>query len=171
MDLLGPSLLPRLSFFPLNESTESGLKDTLQCTWNKLITANETPLRVAFVIHTLLCLLRLYSNKPAHSETIQILRRILNVRKACNADTKLASEEEMKIAFFYVWHRYQLVGTVGKSLSSYYLSDVPDNTIYCWLSIPTLSYLKQVEQDEKILLHVRLVKSDHTEYEALFFPK
>lgn len=30
----------------------------------------------------------------------------------------------MKLAFFYVWTNYPLVGSGGKTMSTYYLSDV-----------------------------------------------
>ena len=83
-----------------------------------------TRLRVAFVLQTLLCLLRLYGNKQANSISISVLRSIFDVMNECENKEQNASEEEMKYAFYYVWNKYQLIGSAGKAISTYYLSDV-----------------------------------------------
>lgn len=60
----------------------------------------------------------------------------------------------MKIAFFYIWNCYQLVGSVGKSMATFYLSEVPDYAVFRWLSLPSLAWLQQLGQAERITARV-----------------
>ena len=75
VDTLYPSLFPSFTILP------SSLEDNqtlVQQRWNLLL-QNTSPLRVSFVIHTLLSLLRLYINKQSNNDTIAVLRKILAV--------------------------------------------------------------------------------------------
>lgn len=126
--------------------------------------SEQTRLRVAFVLQTLLCLLRLYGNKQANSVSISVLRSIFDVRNEQKNQNQNASEEEMKYAFYYIWNTYQLIGSAGKAISTYYLSDVkilreietqpPDYTVFRWLNVQGLNGLKQIEQGERLIARV-----------------
>lgn len=50
-----------------------------QGAWNNALKGETSPLRVAFVLQTLLCLLRLYNNKSGNVGSIAVLRSILDV--------------------------------------------------------------------------------------------
>lgn len=70
----------------------------------------------------------------------------------------------MKLAFFFIWTNYPLVGSAGKTISTYYLSDVsvwkvcerqpPDYTVYRWLNTSSVSELKEVSNAEKMTAKV-----------------
>ena len=75
IDTLYPSFYPSFMILPPKEES---LQTSAQLEWNRLV-ANASPLRVAFVTHTLLSLLRLYANKQANDDTIEKLRLILSV--------------------------------------------------------------------------------------------
>lgn len=120
MDTLYPSFYPSLSFMP---PPQTSLISQQQQLWDNSM-SEPTRLRVAFVLQTLLCLLRLYGNKQANSISISVLRSIFDVMNECENKEQNASEEEMKYAFYYVWNKYQLIGSAGKAISTYYLSDV-----------------------------------------------
>lgn len=75
VDTLYPSFYPSFTILP---PAEKSLQTTAQLQWNQLL-ADASPLRVAFVTHTLLSLLRLYVNKQANDDTIEKLRLILSV--------------------------------------------------------------------------------------------
>ena len=62
--------MPHSKSFPLSQQ---------QQLWNEAM-SEQTRLRVAFVLQTLLCLLRLYGNKQANSVSISVLRSIFDVR-------------------------------------------------------------------------------------------
>ena len=70
-------------YSPLRFSCESALDtpgvNPQQCAWNKALGGETSPLRVAFVLQTLLCLLRLYNNKSGNVGSIAVLRSILDV--------------------------------------------------------------------------------------------
>lgn len=75
VDTLYPSFYPSFTILP---PAEKSLQTSAQLQWNQLL-ADASPLRVAFVTHTLLSLLRLYVNKQANDDTIEKLRLILSV--------------------------------------------------------------------------------------------
>ena len=64
-------------FTPLHTSNEPSLSEA-QRAWDSLVSTSE-PYRVVFTIHTLLCLFRLHVDKQQYSETIGVLRRLLEV--------------------------------------------------------------------------------------------
>lgn len=65
---------------PLNTSDEPPLSET-QHAWDGLLSTSE-PYRVVFTVHVLLCLFRLHVDKQQYSETIGVLRRLLEVGEA-----------------------------------------------------------------------------------------
>lgn len=71
------SINPSQPFTPLNTSDEPSLSEA-QRAWDSLVSTSE-PYRVVFTIHTLLCLFRLHVDKQQYSETISVLRRLLEV--------------------------------------------------------------------------------------------
>ena len=71
------SINPSQPFTPLNTSNEPSLSEA-QRAWDSLVSTSE-PYRVVFTIHTLLCLFRLHVDKQQYSETIGVLRRLLEV--------------------------------------------------------------------------------------------
>ena len=71
------SINPSQPFTPLNTSDEPSLSEA-QRAWDSLVSTSE-PYRVVFTIHTLLCLFRLHVDKQQYSETIGVLRRLLEV--------------------------------------------------------------------------------------------
>lgn len=75
IDTLYPSFYPSFLILP---PSDPSLQTNAQKQWNQLLGAT-SPLRVAFVTHTLLSLLRLYVNKQANDDTIEKLRLILSV--------------------------------------------------------------------------------------------
>lgn len=77
IDTLYPSFYPSFLILP---PADPNLQTSAQMQWNQLLGAT-SPLRVAFVTHTLLSLLRLYVNKQANDDTIEKLRLILSVSR------------------------------------------------------------------------------------------
>lgn len=62
----------------------------------------------------------------------------------------------MRLAFYFIWNNYQLVGSAGKSISTFYLSEVPDYAVYRWMTSGSLSEIGNIEQSERVLSHVIL---------------
>ena len=58
------------------------------------------------------------------------------------------------MGFYYIWNSYSLVGSVGKSLTTFYLNDAPDYTVYHWLSTQTLACMKSLENAEHVTARV-----------------
>ena len=78
-DKLYSCLYPPLRF-SCEESVDSFPVNSQQQAWNDALKGETSPLRVAFVLQTLLCLLRLYNNKSGNVGSIAVLRSILDVR-------------------------------------------------------------------------------------------
>lgn len=78
-DTLYSCLYPPLRF-SCEESVDSFPVNFQQQAWNDALKGETSPLRVAFVLQTLLCLLRLYNNKSGNVGSIAVLRSILDVR-------------------------------------------------------------------------------------------
>ena len=77
-DTLYSCLYPPLRF--CDESVgDSCWRNSQQGAWNEALKGETSPLRVAFVLQTLLCLLRLYNNKSGNVGSIAVLRSILDV--------------------------------------------------------------------------------------------
>lgn len=77
-DTLYSCLYPPLRFW-CDESVDGYGVNSQQQAWNDALKGETSPLRVAFVLQTLLCLLRLYNNKSGNVGTIAVLRSILDV--------------------------------------------------------------------------------------------
>ena len=59
------------------------------------------------------------------------------------------------MAFYYIWNSFSLVGSVGKSLTTFYLNDAPDYAVFHWLSTQTLTWLGSLEIAEQVTARVR----------------
>ena len=58
------------------------------------------------------------------------------------------------MAFYYIWNSFSLVGSVGKSLTTFYFNDAPDYAVFHWLSTQTLTWLGSLENAEQVTARV-----------------
>ena len=70
-------------------------------------------------------------------------------------ELQLGSQDELLLAFYVIWNSYQLTGTAGRSISTYYLSEIPDYAVYRWLNTAAFAQIRMVEQGEEVFSRVR----------------